>query len=46
MSSGAHEWPVLVALKHAVGLIVSTLVFTAGMVQRKPQYANGMQFNL
>ena len=42
MPLGANEWPVLVALKCMVlvylniGFLIA--VFTAGMVQRKPQY--------
>ena len=45
MSLGAYEWAVLVALKCIllVYLNICFLIaaFTAGMVQRKPQQANG-----
>ena len=37
MSLGPYEWPVL----HAVSLSQYLFSFTAGMVQRKPQQANG-----
>jgi len=40
MSSGAYEWSVLIALK-LLYLKIGFPVFTAGMVQRKPQEANG-----
>ena len=49
MSLGAYGWPVLVTLKHGVGLSqhwFSNCSFTVAVVQRKRQQANRMQSNL
>ena len=37
LSSGAYEWPVLVSLKHAVGLSQHWFLLQEWPVQRKPQ---------